>query len=176
VGRMRIKKKHKWRAGPLAEHFVDEGDVLVAYRIPGSLAADRVAKVLSVLMTVGGPLEARMLAMQNGPDMLVVLNFLSQKEAALARENLDRNRPDGLLDAVVPEGRAEELVPLGRVFPAEVCRAAAELASQNPLYVESWIGSILDRPEGEDYVFDLPPELKEKFRKLRAERQKRPVS
>ena len=75
-----------------------------------------------------------------------------------------------LLELSIEEGDKEEYAPLGELLPPKLMETLTERISRDPDVAMQFIQGLVERDEAhpdEDYVFQLPEEVKEEYRHFR---------
>jgi hypothetical protein len=157
---------------------VADSDYLLVYRISRRLAENRIARAIATVWEIAFPLNAMVLAKADPEHVFMLLSFLEENQADLARENIQRNWPDDLEEAEVPASRGEGFAPLAAALGRKITHPMMEMVMANQDTTRTILEMMAEpRPEADDtYVFSLPPEIKEQVLRAREERLRRKPS
>ncbi len=115
--------------------------------------------------------NGQLLAKKRKDHYLFLLSFLSEPEAERFQENFSRDEAcQQLLEFSLEEGSKDEYAPLGELLPPKVMEALIERISGDPDVAMQFVQGLVERDEAhpdEDYVFQLPEEVKEEYRHFR---------
>ena len=115
--------------------------------------------------------DGQLLAKKGKDHYLFLLSFLSAPEAERFEENFSRDEAcQQLLEFSLEEGSKEEYAPLGELLPPKVMETLTERIRSDPDVAMQFVQGLVERDEAhpdEDYVFQLPEEVKEEYRHYR---------
>ncbi len=115
--------------------------------------------------------NGQLLAKKGKDHYLFQLSFLSEPEAERFEENFSQDEASQHLVEFSPEeGSKDEYAPLGELLPPKVMETLTERISGDPDVAMQFIQGLVERDEAhpdEDYVFQLPEEVKEEYRHYR---------
>ena len=115
--------------------------------------------------------NGQLLAQKETDHYLFQLSFLSEPEAERFEENFSQDEAcQHLLEFSLEERDKEEYAPLGESLPPKVMETLTEQISLDPDVAMQFIQGLVERDEAhpdEDYVFQLPEEVKEEYRSYR---------
>ncbi len=112
--------------------------------------------------------NGQLLAQKRKDPHLFQLSFLSEPEAERFEENFSQDEAcQHLLDLSIEERDKEEYAPLGELLPPKVMETLTERISLDPDVAIQFVEGLVERDEthpGENYVFQLPEEVKKAYR------------
>ena len=115
--------------------------------------------------------DGQLLAKKGKDHYLFQLSFLSEPEAERFEENFSQDEAcQHLLEFSLEEGSKDEYASLGESLPPKVMETLTERISGDPDIVMQFSQGLVERDEthpDEDYVFQLPEEVKEEYRHFR---------
>ncbi len=115
--------------------------------------------------------NGQLLAQKKKDHYPFLLSFLSEPEAGRFEENFSQDEAcQHLLEFSLQEASKEEYAPLGELLPPKVMENLTERISADPDVAIQFIQGLVERDEAhpdEDYVFQLPEEVKEEYRHFR---------
>ncbi len=112
--------------------------------------------------------NGQLLARKRKDHYLFQLSFLSEPEAKRFEENFSQDpASQHILEFSPSEDRKDEYAPLGDLLPPKVMETLTERISGDSDIAMQFIQGLVERDEAnpdEDYVFQLPEEVKEEYR------------
>ncbi len=146
-------------------HFVESH--LKGYRLRKS-NRQRLIESVFALWKYSWMENGQLLAQKRKDHYLFQLSFLSEPEAKRFEENFSQDgASQHLREFSLQEGSKDEYAPLGDLLPPKVMETLTERVSGDPDVAMQFVEGLVERDEthpGENYVFQLPEEVKEAYR------------